>query len=1436
MKKLFILCAVLFALSNITWAQASNYGFASSSGTYTALSSETILWSATFDDEVSSSITIPSFTFNGTAYTSMYVSANGWLTLGTTAPSGYSPISGTGTYSAAISPYGNDLQQAGSGTPQVSYNTNDGGEIVVQWQDARRYGTSYSTHSLSFQARLNPTTGVIKFVYGGTIAATSGSATLQVGLRGSANTDFNNRTTTTNWAATTAGTLNSSSMTFSSTVLPASGLTYTFTPPPPLDMGAITLVSPGTVGCYGTNQTVTVRIKNYGSQIIDFAVNNVTVNSSVTGPNPQTFGAVVLNSGTLAVNATQDVVVSTTYNMSATGTYTFNASTSVTGDGNAGNDAMTAQTRTLAASVSLPQTVDFTGYTGANLTTVFPNWYEAAGATPTGTTSLWTSQTGLGVTGNITARINLYTTSRNEWIIGPKLTPTATTVLKFKAAVSDWNSIVAGDAMGSDDKVRVMVSNDCGVTWTSIFQLDATSSLSLTLTEQSVSLGSYSGQPIIVAFYATDGPVDDAADYDFHIDDIYIGEPPAAPIFSIAPTSFNFGSTFAGTPTAYQQFTISNSGGGTLTITSGNISLTGTDANQFALADSNTYPISLTAGQTAKVYVRFAPTTSGYKSANLTIVDNTVDATQNVPLSGKSLALGSLFESFTGTTFPPSKWKVVNRDGGANQWSRFTSKFNTTPASAGSNYESSSLQNDDWLITPKLSVVTGDSISFWHSIQSSTYPEDLYVKVGTTNDPNTGTWTDLAYILDNTTTWKYKAYDLSAYNGQNIYIAFVNRSFDAWTIYVDDVGGPIVYIPANDVGTTSIDIASSLMPGTVAPKATVKNFGSSTNSFNVTMTITGGYTSTQAVTSLAPGASQQVTFANWNPALGDYSVKVYTQLATDEDASNDTLTKNVAVSFGLWTSGQNYPTNTYLGSGVGYTKTTVEAVNGYLFSIGGNTTSLLGTECYKYDVAADSWSAIAPLPAGRRVLATAVVGDYVYAIGGSDMSSVYQSTVYKYDIVGNSWTTVASLPAAIAWGKAVGYGNYIYFAGGVDAASTYLSTVYVYDVSANTWSAATSMPGPKFGGAFSVVGNQLVYAAGANGTVISSDVYVGTITANPLVITWTLAAKYPGLNKETVSRYIGDIKALEQPKVEEMSKSDYSTEATSYPPGAMYRFDGAPWGNDGMIVAGGSPSTAWTPANPNPCYVYKPATDNWVKQADVPIPVLGASLGSCNSGSAATWKLIVASGLGSVEQPATQIWSVTGKSLNLTALIEGMYTGTQVSDSVTVELRNSTAPYGVVEKSKVVLNASGNATAGFLSAADAVNYYIAVKHRNALETWSKNPQTFTAGTLNYNFTTAAAQAFGDNMILKLTKYCFYSGDVNRDGVVDLTDVSTVDTDNLNFVSGYTATDVNGDNLVDLSDLSIVDTNNLNFISKVTPGGVVLKKVKAPINKQVQNNQ
>lgn len=347
---------------------------------------------------------------------------------------------------------------------------------------------------------------------------------------------------------------------------------------------------------------------------------------------------------------------------------------------------------------------------------------------------------------------------------------------------------------------------------------------------------------------------------------------------------------------------------------------------------------------------------------------------------------------------------------------------------------------------------------------------------------------------------------------------------------------------------------------TVSPKATVKNFGAATNSFNVTMTIAGGYSSTKTVTGLAPDATQQVTFDNWTAALGQYSVKVFTQLGTDGDAANDTLNKNVGVYTGVYTSGTVYPTTTYLGGGV--------AAAGTLYSIGGNTASALGTECYKYNVVTDVWTPIASLPEGRRVLAVANVGNFIYAIGGSNMSSVYQATVYKYDISLNLWSTVTPLPVALGWGKAVGYNNKIYFAGGVNSTSVLQSSVYVYDVVSDTWETATSMPSVKFGGAFSVTGNKLVYVGGADDVDISSTVYVGTIGGDPLSITWITASDYPGLEKDLILKNHGNLSDQIPSDTKGKNTTTLSVE-TAYPPGAMYRFDGAPWGSDGIIVAGG---------------------------------------------------------------------------------------------------------------------------------------------------------------------------------------------------------------------------------------------------------------------------
>jgi photosystem II stability/assembly factor-like uncharacterized protein len=177
----------------------------------------------------------------------------------------------------------------------------------------------------------------------------------------------------------------------------------------------------------------------------------------------------------------------------------------------------------------------------------------------------------------------------------------------------------------------------------------------------------------------------------------------------------------------------------------------------------------------------------------------------------------------------------------------------------------------------------------------------------------------------------------------------------------------------------------------------------------------------------------------------------------------------------------------------------------------------------------------------------------------------------------------------------------------------------------------------------------------------------------------------------------------------------------------------------------------------------------------------------------------------------------TSTTLNLTVGIQGFWNGTsQVSDTVECHLMNSVSPFNEIAVSSTVLNTNGEGTFLFNSAPSG-NYYIKITQRNSLETWSASPVALTTGgTLTYNFTTSASQAYGNNMILTSGRYCNYSGDVTQEGSVDLNDVVNVNNASSVFTTGYVVQDVTGDELVDLSDLIITFNNASNFVTKIIP--------------------
>jgi len=237
---IFLLLFLAFAWN--TNAQVGAYTFASSSGTYTPITGGTLLVSGTssMDSWVSTAQTIPSFTFGGVAYTTAFVTSNGQISLGGSAPStsSYSGISAGVGSGINICPFSADLDRATTTvSSEIRWETVVN-EVVFQWQQVKRYGST-NIESFDMQVRMNTSTGAILFVFNlNTGPGSSTSYFPQLGIRTSA-TDYVNRlvgTGTEDWATSLPGATNTSTCRFTS-VAPAkgftNGLTYTFTPPDP---------------------------------------------------------------------------------------------------------------------------------------------------------------------------------------------------------------------------------------------------------------------------------------------------------------------------------------------------------------------------------------------------------------------------------------------------------------------------------------------------------------------------------------------------------------------------------------------------------------------------------------------------------------------------------------------------------------------------------------------------------------------------------------------------------------------------------------------------------------------------------------------------------------------------------------------------------------------------------------------------------------------------------------------------------------------------------------------------------------------------------------------------------------------------------------------------------------------------------------------------
>ncbi|RLD49226.1 MAG: hypothetical protein DRI88_00925 [Bacteroidetes bacterium] len=115
--------------------------------------------------------------------------------------------------------------------------------------------------------------------------------------------------------------------------------------------------------------------------------------------------------------------------------------------------------------------------------------------------------------------------------------------------------------------------------------------------------------------------------------------------------------------------------------------------------------------------------------------------------------------------------------------------------------------NDDWMITPLVDLADNSHLSFWAKSYTDDYGlERFRVGVSTTGmDPADFTIiSEGDYVEAPVEDWTEFTYDLSAYNGQQIYVGIQCVSNDAFILMIDDVyigadKSAIVYNPAQPV-------------------------------------------------------------------------------------------------------------------------------------------------------------------------------------------------------------------------------------------------------------------------------------------------------------------------------------------------------------------------------------------------------------------------------------------------------------------------------------------------------------------------------------------------------------------------------------------------------------------------------------------------------------
>jgi len=265
------------------------------------------------------------------------------------------------------------------------------------------------------------------------------------------------------------------------------------------------------------------------------------------------------------------------------------------------------------------------------------------------------------------------------------------------------------------------------------------------------------------------------------------------------------------------------------------------------------------------------PIGTGTRNTNLPNIRMTF-APNTAPVANFGGAESIFLENFEGASFPPTNWLINNADAGGNTWVSSSAQNKTDGGSKSASHPYHATQTENgYLITPQISLPAGSTIylNFWSFNGYPTWYGKNSVLISTTNT-NIASFTEIWSPAAVAESWVNTNISLSAYAGQNVYIAFRYQGADAHDWWLDDVAiqvinsNPITVYEGDPVSVFDLSTNNPLYWDWTTTGALVSKH--STKDLNLQYNVAGQYPVSLRVGN--PGGTNTKTVNNFVTVVG----------------------------------------------------------------------------------------------------------------------------------------------------------------------------------------------------------------------------------------------------------------------------------------------------------------------------------------------------------------------------------------------------------------------------------------------------------------------------------------------------------------------------------------------------------------------------------------